>query len=92
MSLLPPAPFTPEGLSDRWACSVDQVRSLCRRGRLRHFTVGKGLYRIPADAVEEYEGCVSNSIGAGGMPSGARKDRPSAVRSAPKIVMLPTGP
>jgi excisionase family DNA binding protein len=52
---LPPIPFTPETLADRWACSPNQVRALCRQGRLGHFRVGRGLFRIPQEAVIAYE-------------------------------------
>lgn len=52
---LPPPPFTPETLAERWQCSPANVRNLCRSGRLTHFTVGRGMYRIPVDAVEHYE-------------------------------------
>lgn len=34
MADLPPAPFTPEALATRWGCSPDQIRALCRKGRL----------------------------------------------------------
>ena len=46
MTNLPPPPLTPESLAARWACSPAHVRALCRRGRLRHFRIGRGLYRI----------------------------------------------
>jgi hypothetical protein len=52
---LPPVPFTPESLAERWGCSADQVRALCRRGRLDHFTIGKGMYRIPQAAAVAFE-------------------------------------
>ena len=47
-------PFDPESLADRWGVSATSVRNLCRDGSLQHFRVGR-LYRIPAQAVEEYE-------------------------------------
>ncbi|MDE2102107.1 MAG: helix-turn-helix domain-containing protein [Patescibacteria group bacterium] len=86
---LPPQPFTPESLAERWACSPDHIRSLCRRGRIDCFVVGRGLYRIPLDAVSDYEArrCGSSSTAGGGMPSGERAARPGAVPSVPKIVM-----
>ncbi|MGH7044098.1 MAG: helix-turn-helix domain-containing protein [Acetobacteraceae bacterium] len=91
MSELPPIPFTPETLAERWRCSPDQIRALCRRGRLSSFRIGRGLFRVPAAAVAAYEarGCDSSSIAAGGMPSGERMEKRAGGRSAPKIVMLP---
>ncbi|WP_413777641.1 helix-turn-helix domain-containing protein [Thalassovita sp.] len=47
-------PFTPETLAAAWGCSAETVRNLCRSGTLKHFRLGR-LYRIPANAVEEYE-------------------------------------
>ncbi|WP_142494781.1 helix-turn-helix domain-containing protein [Thalassovita litoralis] len=54
-------PFTPEGLASIWGCSAETVRNLCRTGVLRHFRLGR-LYRIPANAVEEYE-CRTSASG-----------------------------
>jgi hypothetical protein len=82
-------PFTPEKLAERWACSPDQVRALCRRNKLAHFTVGRGLYRIPPKAVEQYEQCGSSAIAATDTQSDKPKLPPRGGRSAPKIVMLP---
>ncbi len=92
-----PPPFTPVTLGDRWRCSPGFVRSLCRQGRLRHFTIGRGQYRIPATAVEAFErgdawgsggetSPGSSSTGGDGTPSGQRPARPAAARSAPLIV------
>ncbi|WP_370315958.1 helix-turn-helix domain-containing protein [Roseivivax marinus] len=47
-------PYTPDSLAERWRVSAETVRQLCRRGVLAHFRVGR-MYRIPADAVDEYE-------------------------------------
>ncbi|WP_416376432.1 helix-turn-helix domain-containing protein [Thalassovita sp.] len=57
-------PFTPETLADTWGCSAETVRNLCRSGTLKHFRLGR-LYRIPANAVEEYECQTSASDGSG---------------------------
>lgn len=86
---LPPIPFTPDTLAARWGCDAENVRVLCKRGRLRHFTVGRGMYRIPVQAVEEFEGCGLSSTEAGGTRSGGKAARPGAGRSVPGIVMLP---
>lgn len=48
--------YTLDTLAERWGCSCEQVRQLCKRGGPKHFRLGK-LYRIPAQAVEAFEGC-----------------------------------
>ncbi|WP_425439880.1 excisionase family DNA-binding protein [Puniceibacterium antarcticum] len=57
-----PIPFTPETLGERWQCSAETVRQLLKRGQLNGFRVGR-MFRIPADAVEEYE-CQRSVLGA----------------------------
>lgn len=47
-------PYTLDGLGERWECSGSHVRRLCASGKLRHFRIGS-LYRIPVDAVLEFE-------------------------------------
>ena len=47
-------PYTPETLAERWACSAETIRAMCRTGRLTCFRVGKG-YRIPYAVVEAHE-------------------------------------
>lgn len=47
-------PYTPETLAERWSCTPDHVRRLCRRGGLTFFKLGKHI-RIPFDEVERYE-------------------------------------
>ena len=47
-------PYSPETLADRWACSSEKVRQMCRRGELSFFRLGK-LIRIPASEVERVE-------------------------------------
>lgn len=47
-------PFSPETLADRWGCSAEKVRLMCRAGELASFRLGK-LIRIPAIEVEQYE-------------------------------------
>lgn len=54
-----PAPMTPELVAERWACSANKVRSMVKDGELRGFRIGN-RYRIPIDAVEEYEQCQMN--------------------------------
>ena len=78
MTQLPPIPFTPETLAERWDVSADQVRKLCRAGTLKHFRLGKSIFRIPAAAVCDYEGSAVAAV-----------ERPAPKLPAPKIVMLP---
>lgn len=47
-------PFSPQTLADRWGCSAEMVRQMCRRGDLAWFPLGK-LIRIPANEVERIE-------------------------------------
>jgi excisionase family DNA binding protein len=47
-------PFSPETLGDRWGCSSEHVRQMCRRGDLSYFRLGK-LIRIPAHEVNRIE-------------------------------------
>lgn len=49
-----PAYYTPEQLAALWQCHRTTVRRLCERGALRSFRIGD-LWRIPAEAVAEYE-------------------------------------
>lgn len=47
-------PFTPETLAERWECSAETIRLMCRNGQLASFKVGK-MYRIPAASVDAHE-------------------------------------
>lgn len=47
-------PYSPETLADRWGCSAEKVRLMCRAGEIASFRLGK-LIRIPAVDVERYE-------------------------------------
>jgi excisionase family DNA binding protein len=47
-------PYTPETLAERWACTPDHIRRMCRRGDLTFFKIGSHI-RIPFDEVERYE-------------------------------------
>ena len=49
-----PAPYSPETLAQRWGCSADTIRVMCREGRLSSFRLGR-LIRIPATEVDRYE-------------------------------------
>lgn len=46
--------LSPKDLSERWNISAKTVRLLCRSLKLRHLKFGTD-YRIPPDAVTEYE-------------------------------------
>ncbi len=86
-------PYSTRELAERWGVSGQCVRMMIERGELPFFKVG-AVFRIPASAVEEKE-CLKSaqsSTVAGGMPSGPTMPaKPSAGRSAPKIVMRPNG-
>jgi excisionase family DNA binding protein len=83
-----PPPLTPEEVAERWQVPPLRVLKLCKTRRLRHFKIGKGVYRIPVDAIPEYEArCVSSSTEDGGMPSGEMEELLSVEHYAPKIVM-----
>lgn len=47
-------PYSPETLGERWGCSAEKVRLMCRSGELVSFRLGK-LIRVPATEVERYE-------------------------------------
>ena len=47
-------PYSPETLAQRWGCSAEKVRLMCKGGELASFRLGK-LIRIPAAEVERYE-------------------------------------
>jgi excisionase family DNA binding protein len=47
-------PFSPQTLAERWGCSPQKIRLMCRSGELASFTLGK-LIRIPASEVERIE-------------------------------------
>lgn len=47
--------FTPEQVAAMWQCSSNHVRNLIHRGELRAFRLGGRLFRIPAEAIQEFE-------------------------------------
>ena len=52
-------PFSPETLAERWDCSAEKVRLMCRNGVVASFRLGK-LIRIPASEVERIE-CLTDT-------------------------------
>lgn len=46
---------TPNKLAVHWGCSSNHVRNLIARGELRAFRIGQRLWRIPLEAITEYE-------------------------------------
>lgn len=56
-----PKPFSPETLAERWGCSAATVRSMCKRGEIAYFRLGK-LYRIPATEVGRFEQASSSEV------------------------------
>lgn len=66
-------PFSTETLAQRWGCSGELIRQMCRRGELSYFRLGK-LIRIPANEVERLECqntalCGTESNGASPTPN-----------------------
>lgn len=57
-------PFSPETLADRWGCSAEKVRLMCRAGDIASFRLGK-LIRISANEVERYECQITESSSTG---------------------------
>jgi excisionase family DNA binding protein len=53
-------PFSPETLADRWGCSSEKIRQMCRGGELSSFRLGK-LIRIPASEVDRIECQITDS-------------------------------
>lgn len=49
-----PAYYTPEQLAALWQCDRTTVRRRCASGEIRAFRIGD-LWRIPAEAVAEFE-------------------------------------
>ncbi len=49
-----PAFWTAKGLAERWACHLETVRRMLRRGDLAAVRIG-GAVRVPHDAVTAYE-------------------------------------
>jgi excisionase family DNA binding protein len=77
----PARPFSPETLANRWGCSSEKVRQMCRRGELATFRLGK-LIRIPASEVERIE-CLNDPTAAG--------DSSDTADSGASLTALPAG-
>ncbi|WP_394699126.1 excisionase family DNA-binding protein [uncultured Cohaesibacter sp.] len=73
-------PLTPEQLSERWQCSKTLVIRTINEGKLSAFRLGKKHFRIPIEAVKEYEACLvkSNCIEGSGVKSGTRAEKLAA--------------
>ena len=82
-------PFTPDQVAERWSCSANHVRNLIKRGELSAFRLGTRLLRIPAEAVEDFERCLT--AGSDGS-TGATSSLGGATESAPVIVLRPYQP
>lgn len=46
--------LTPEQVAERWECSAETVRQMCKRNDLPHFRVGR-MIRLRPEHVEAYE-------------------------------------
>ncbi len=51
--------YSPAMLAHRWDCSERHVRNLVATGQLRAFRLGNKLLRIPGEAVEDFERCLT---------------------------------
>lgn len=47
--------YTYQALTERWACSVDLIYKMVRRGEIKTFRIGRAT-RISASEVERIEG------------------------------------
>ncbi|WP_127045186.1 helix-turn-helix domain-containing protein [Pseudorhodobacter sp. E13] len=68
---MPERPYTPDTLAARWQCSAETVRNLIKQGKLEGFRLGR-MFRIPAQAVEEYEQCLISPLADCGAVSASR--------------------
>lgn len=91
-------PFSPETLGQRWGCSSEHVRQMCRRGDLSYFRLGK-LIRIPANEVERVECLIGGSSSTAGntaspmeLPaSELRLARLSPIVDGPRLSLVKSG-
>jgi excisionase family DNA binding protein len=94
--MIAPRPFSPETLADRWGCSSEKVRQMCRRGELPYFRLGK-LIRIPANEVERLE--CQNTASCGTESNGALRTDDHAfglrlerlTEGSPKLALVQSG-
>lgn len=47
--------LTPEQVAEMWGCSPTLVKDLIKRGHLRAFKVAARMWRIPQEAMQEYQ-------------------------------------
>ena len=47
--------YSPKTLGERWACSAETIRQMCKRGELTFIKPGPKLIRITAREVERFE-------------------------------------
>lgn len=47
--------YTPSTLAEKWECSSQHIRNLCRSGELPFYRLGGKLIRIKAEDVEDFE-------------------------------------
>lgn len=75
-----PDVMTAEQVAARWQVHPRTVRDRITRGELRAFRIGD-LWRIPADAVADYE--AAHAIGA--KPTPEPQTKPTPIRVAPAV-------
>jgi hypothetical protein len=49
--------FTPDQIGERWDCDAKTVRGMLNSGILKGFKIGKKLWRVRIEHIEEYELC-----------------------------------
>lgn len=65
--------LTPEQVAERWECSAETVRQMCKRNDLPHFRVGR-MIRLRPEHVEAYEcGTIKSDASTGDLSSPGTK-------------------
>lgn len=70
--------YTPDTLAAEWQCSAKHVRKLIQSGKLRAFRLGGKLYRIPLEAVEDFQKCQLIGSGDSGDATSSSGEIPQA--------------
>ncbi|WP_428981899.1 helix-turn-helix domain-containing protein [Oceaniradius stylonematis] len=58
--------YTPDQIAERWDVDPKTVRSMLNDGVLTGFRVGKSMWRVRAERLEEYELCQNGDLGDSG--------------------------
>ncbi len=83
-------PYSPKRLAERWDCSDQHIRDLCRGGQLGFFRIGN-MIRIPDKEVNRFEQCgSSNNIEISGTQSAEKMEIRNAYPCVLPTVRKPT--